>query len=501
MKKNITLLVFSIIISSCQSKKEAPSLDVSTSSKFNKLTSLVDYFTEDIIEKNNASSFALAIYKNGESYHNYYGKINKGANTTSNDSSLYEIASITKTFTGALVAKAVLEDKINLEDDIRKYLEGDYLNLEFEGHPITIKNLLTHSLGLRQTAPDGFEAMRTKVNNGTYNSKTDTYTIKNLLKELKTVEVDTKPGTAYHYNSIGPELLAYCLEKVNKTSFNKQINAFFSEIGMQNTYLQASEKYKARLVRGYSHDTIAKVDFCPVYGAAGGAISTLPDLALYMKYLIENKKEPWVKEVSRSLFVDKEKDENIGYLWQNIGYAEEEGYFYSKTGTSKGIQSGILICPDSNYGIVLMVNNTSDEAINDWANLFFRDIEPDLIKFPKLNLTSILKKEFKENPVSAFKNFRKFKSDTTNYFFTLKSLNNFGYNLLSNGNKQKAISIFKFAVEEFPKNANAYDSLGEAYFLAEEYDHSLVNYKKALKLNPSSNSAKTYIKKIEHLKI
>ena len=78
-----------------------------------------------------------------------------------------------------------------------------------------------------------------------------------------------------------------------------------------------------------------------VYGAAGGAISTLPDMAIYMKYLVDHKETPWVKEASQILFTDQEDDENIGYLWQDIDYAEKEGYYYSKTGTSNGIQSGV----------------------------------------------------------------------------------------------------------------------------------------------------------------
>ncbi|WP_439152176.1 serine hydrolase [Winogradskyella sp.] len=497
--KQFRLVLISLLIFSCNSKKRENISEVSVDNTFNNLTNLVDAFAENIIKNGNANSFAVAIYKDGEMYQNYYGEIDKGANNKPDDSSLYEIASITKTFTGSLVAKSVLAGKISLDDDIRKYLDGDYSNLEYEGQPITIKHLLTHSMGLKNKLTKGFEAIRNKVTTGTYDYKTDSYTIDDLLDELKNVEVNKKPGTVYAYNSLGPELLAHILEKVNKKLFKEQMNTFFKELGMNDTYLDESQKHKERLVKGYKGEIEEPTDHDPVYGAAGGAISTLPDMAKYMRYLIDNKNETWVKEASRVLFTDPEDDEQIGYLWQSIDIAEEEGYYYSKTGTSNRIQSGILICPDSNYGIILMVNNTSDEAIRDWELLFFRDIEPMVIKYPKLDLSSVFKTDFYENPIKAYKNFRTLKSDTITYHFELRDLNNFGYDLLNEKENQKSIEVFKFLTEEFPKNANFYDSLGEAYFVKGDYQNALISFKKALELNPDMKTSKDYIKKIEDI--
>lgn len=485
-----------LFLSGCVQKTNINQESTLANTAFSEFTKLVDFAAEDALEKGNATSFALAIYKDGEIYQNYYGE------TTSkpNDNSLYEIASITKTFTGSLVAKAVVAGKINLDDDIRKYLEGDYSNLEFEGHPITIKHLLTHSLGFKEKTPKRLEAFNAEINSGKKLDEVDVYTIEDLLEELKTVEVDKKPGTIFAYNSIGPELLAYVLEQVNKQPFKEQINAFVNDIGMHHTYLQESEKHTEYLVKGYEGKEPAPMDYCPIYGAAGGAISTLPDMAVYMKYLVDNKEVSWIKEASQILFTDPEDGENIGYLWQNIGYGKEEGYFYSKTGTSNGIQSGVLICPDSNYGIVLMVNNTSEEAYDDWATLFFRDIEPGLIKFPKFNLTSVLKKEFKKSPKSAFETFRKHKNDTVNYFYTLNELNVYGYELLHRKKEEEAIKVFKFLTEEFPKNANFYDSLGEMYFVNGDLDNAALNYKKSLELDTTNDNARTYIEKIKEQK-
>lgn len=497
MKQIIFISLVAILLFGCKEKNETQDVINPKDNKFLELTSILDTYVEDKLKKGNVNSFALAVYKDGETYQKYYGVIDKASNKKPNDSSLYEIASITKTFTGALVAKAVLAKKISLDDDIRMYFEGDYSNLEFEGNPITIKHLLTHTLGLKEKTPPKLEAFNDKMNSGIDIDSLEIYTIQDLLDELKYAQVDKKPGTVFSYNSVGPELLAYILERVNKQPFNQQINDFFKEIGMTNTYLQDSQNYKENLVKGYDGQIEAVIDYCPIYGAAGGAIATLPDLAKYMEYLIKNKESPWVKEASRVLFTNEEEGEQIGYLWQNIGFAEEEGYFYSKTGTSNGTQSGVLICPDSNYGITLIVNNTSDASYNDWVSLFFYDIEPDIIKYPKINLFASIKSDFQKNIPLGIKKFEELKKDTTNYYVNINSINNFGYQLLSEQEIEKAISVFKFILEEYPDNSNAYDSLGEAYFINQDFEKALLNYKKSLELNPRNDNAKNYIERIE----
>jgi CubicO group peptidase (beta-lactamase class C family) len=77
-----------------------------------------------------------------------FGTTAEGQSLPPNDSTIYEIGSITKTFTTILLAHAVSEGKAAWNDDIRRYLNGDYPNLAFRGKPITLFQLanLTSSL-------------------------------------------------------------------------------------------------------------------------------------------------------------------------------------------------------------------------------------------------------------------------------------------------------------------------------------------------------------------
>ncbi len=66
-------------------------------------------------------------------------------------------------------------------------------------------------------------------------------------------------------------------------------------------------------------------------------------------------------------------------------------------------------------------------------------------------------------------------------------LNTYGYQLIGNGEIDKAIEIFKLSTQRFPKSANTWDSLGEAYFTKGDKKNAIANFKKSLSLDPPAN--------------
>lgn len=465
---------------------------------FKELSSIVDQYAENTLKMGNINSLAIAIYRDGDVYQQYYGTLDKTALHKPDDSTLYEIASISKIFAGSLAAKAVLEQKITLKDDIRRYLQGDYANLQFEGTPITIQDLLTHTLGLKATSPKKLAKVFKRTKEGYYENRAFDYTMTDLLKELKTVKLDKKPGTVYDYNSVGPELVAYILEQVYHKPYKEILQEFLSEVDLQHTYLQEYDTHKQQMAISFNADgKVAPLDKNPLLGGAFGMISSLPDLTKFMQFQLESDL-PFIKESTRLLFKEEEEDDDKGYLW-DVGYGQMEGFYYGKTGTSNGVQCGLLICPDSKYGMILISNNNSEAALEDWGSLYNK-IETELIRYPKINLVSLLAPVFTTNFDLAAAQYRELKDTSTHYLSGSFYLNNFGYDLLHTNQIEKAIAVFEFAISEDVNNANLYDSLGEAYLLNKEYNKALLNYKKALELNPKNESAKAGIEKSTTLK-
>jgi peptidylprolyl isomerase len=75
-------------------------------------------------------------------------------------------------------------------------------------------------------------------------------------------------------------------------------------------------------------------------------------------------------------------------------------------------------------------------------------------------------------------------------------INGFGYRLMSRNQVNEAIEVFKLNVEAYPDSANVYDSLGEAYIVRGDREKAIENYKKALTIDPTMESAKRALQKL-----
>lgn len=83
------------------------------------------------------------------------------------------------------------------------------------------------------------------------------------------------------------------------------------------------------------------------------------------------------------------------------------------------------------------------------------------------------------------------------YSKSLKELNTYGYVLLRAKATSKAISVFTINTKLFPENKNSYDSLGEAYFIANDYEKATKYYSKVLALDADDKNAKTMLAKMQ----
>ena len=93
--------------------------------------------------------------------------------------------------------------------------------------------------------------------------------------------------------------------------------------------------------------------------------------------------------------------------------------------------------------------------------------------------------------------FRALKTDSSNdYYFDEREFNGLGYRLLNLNRPGDSVEIFKLNVELFPRSANAYDSLAEAYLRNNQKELAIANYQKSLELNPENANAKKMLEEL-----
>ena len=105
-------------------------------SKAQSIDSIVKHAASNFIASGSRVGFSIGVIKNSSTYKYNFGVVQKVKSKTPTEQTIYEIGSVTKTFTSLLLAEAVTENKVKLSDDIRKYLPGDYPNLQFHDKPI-----------------------------------------------------------------------------------------------------------------------------------------------------------------------------------------------------------------------------------------------------------------------------------------------------------------------------------------------------------------------------
>jgi len=339
--------------------------------------SVINKNAETLLKNSKAYSVSVGIVKDGKIYTKHYGEIDKGKGNIASNNTYFEIASVTKVMTGYLLALAVMDNKVKLNDDIRQYLKEDYPNLQYNGKPITIKDLISYQSAIPSVLPDDREIMKTFDDNTTFKlaELTKNYTKSDFLRDLKTIKLDTIPGTKYLYSNPSLELTGLMLENIYKKPFEKLLKEnLWSKLKMNQTKFALDSKEK--LANGYNTNHVLMPNFnSQLWGSSGlQTKSTLGDLMKFLKFELEAQNKT-VQESQRNI---KNSNQNwYGYFWDNI-YVSELGKYASKHGGAYGNQIMFSVFPEQNLGVCLMVNISGPETGEILSNSIF-DIANDLL--------------------------------------------------------------------------------------------------------------------------
>jgi len=222
MNKIAHLLLAIFLLVSCNIKPQ------------NNKDSIEEVVTDEIsnfIKSPEFSALSGVIYVDGKTYQFHFGKLVNGKKP--NNQTLYEIGSISKTYTGLLLSQAVNDKKVNLDTDIRNYLNNNFPNLILSNGPITLKHLATHTSGLPVNLDCSGENLTTNEKYNCYQNYTDSV----FLKKLQVVKLLDSSGENYNYSNAGIRLIGHILENVYKTNYQSLLKKYIGSVAsVQNKY-------------------------------------------------------------------------------------------------------------------------------------------------------------------------------------------------------------------------------------------------------------------------
>ncbi len=298
-----------------------------------------------------AVSLSIGIIKDGKKFAYQYGETERGSGKLPDLKTGYQIASVTKTFTSTLLARAVLDQKVKLTDDIRIHLPGSFPNLEYNGQPITLQDLANHTSGLPTIPPD----LEKQPNFDPVNSFTH-YSKDMFYQALKKLKIGIAPGSKFEYSNMGMSLVGLILETVYGTSFENLLKKYITgPMKMPDTKVALSEKDKKQMALVYANNgNVLPFWDTGISAGAGGITSTTGDM---LKYL-----DAQIKEENAAVKLTHQPTANstgLGWGVRTLNNIRD----LQHNGGAPGSGSNITFYPELKAGCVILINNDSDTNI------------------------------------------------------------------------------------------------------------------------------------------
>jgi len=172
-----------------------------------------DYINE-FQKKSGVKAVSIVVYEHGKI--NYYGNVDTKC--------LYQIGSMTKSFTGLGILKLVDEGKINLDDDISDLLDGFEVYYQGNKAKITVEDLLRHTSGFTNSERD-------------YPGAKAEMSLMEWVNSISKSELKYEPGKYYSYANANYNLLGAIIERVSGKSYQEYMEEeIFIPLGLKNVY-------------------------------------------------------------------------------------------------------------------------------------------------------------------------------------------------------------------------------------------------------------------------
>lgn len=369
MKIKFGILFFIVsIIYSCNSQTNE-----------SELMTVVNKEAKSFLGDERFNSVSIAVYHKGKSYIGHFGELDKNQNNKPTNETLYEIASVTKTMTGYLVACAVEEGKIELNTPVYEVLGEGYRNLIYKGEPVRIIHLITHTSGI----PSNIDEVNELYQDPSFNNYSraqeilSAYTKQELLADLKSLELTEPLGKTYSYSNVTPNLVAYILETIYNKPFELLLKEkLFDPAQMTNTFINLEEDKQILLANGYNEENKLMPNFrkpINLWGAAGRVKSNSVDMLKYIEWQLDSTNQT-VNRSHQKLFKDVD---NIwlAYFWDVID--DKDGTHIEHHGGIYGGQNWLMIYPEQQFGISIITNSSFPEAnqiIKQTASKIFENL-------------------------------------------------------------------------------------------------------------------------------
>lgn len=402
--------------------------------------------------------------------HQAYGFANADTRAPLTERTILESASLGKPVFAYAVLKLVDAGVLDLDVPLQCYLPepvaDERMNL------ITARMVLTHTTGFQNEVMPG-----------------------------QTLAVHFTPGSRFSYSGAGFLYLERVVEHVTRKELTPLMRELvFEPLGMRDSGYVWIDDYETR--KAYGHTAAGTV--APRRKPSKGTMATLHTTPLdYARFTIALAKSAAMLATQTPVdagcynCLTKTTGTMSATLSWGLGVALERtsrGTAFWHWGENNGEFQNFVMGDPGGDGVVIFTNS---------GNGF--SIMPEIV-------TAVLGGE---HPAFAWMGYEHYDSPAKRFLRDVRThgaeaalhepaaaalsepqINRVGYILLQRGSVADAIRMFEHNVERFPKSANVYDSLAEAYVAAGQSEKAIANYQRSLDLDPANGNAAEWLRKL-----
>lgn len=309
---------------------------------------------KDAVDNRHTVGIVVGIIdKDGKNIYGY-GKTAGDGRSVDGDT-VFEIGSVTKTFTATLLADMVERGLVSLDDPVGKYLPKNVKVPSRGGKEITLLDLATHRSGLPRL-PANFKPADPD------NPYAD-YTAEKLFEFLTNYTLPRDSGASYEYSNLGAGLLGEALARKAGKSYEALLTErIFRPLGMNRSGIVLRPEMAARLATGHAQGLTAVRNWdLDVLAGAGAIRSTVNDMLKYVAAYMGLKPSPLSNAMAMARQDLKDTtipDTRIGLAWHLMKRPDTVIVWHN--GGTAGYHSFVGFDLKQGRGIVVLSNSTND---------------------------------------------------------------------------------------------------------------------------------------------
>lgn len=303
----------------------------------------IEGMVAEFSSKTRCNEVSVVVYDHGDI--SYYGD-NQG---------LYQIGSMTKSFTGLAVQKLISEGVLSADDKVSELVPGFKSYYDSEEAEITVDDLLKQRSGFTNSEND-------------YPSATEDMSLQEWAESISGKELKSMPGTEYSYSNVNYNLLGVIIENVTGISYREYMEEnILVPYGLDSTYAGVpgdSERIVEGSRLGFRNVFEYKVPVREGSIPAGYFYSDAEDIGIWLKAWIENT------DADMNAVIGELKNEGDCYA----GWERFEDDVIGHSGGTPNYSSRMVFSRSRGIGVCVLTNFNVAATTDSLCNSVFAEV-------------------------------------------------------------------------------------------------------------------------------